>query len=342
MAALLVQTAGCKKSGEEQGPGVKEDPVWIRVNGTDVLRSEVETEISRVVSQLSSQMPPDQIGSIESTVKRDVMQRSAQKIVLDQAVEKDGIKVEEAEVEGEIKNIKDQFPDPAVFQQKLDEMGITESELRADITRGLGYQKLMNKNADVPEPAEEEVLKVYESAKSRMLEPAKVMTRHILLSLPPVVSEEEKQKKKEEANSILKRIKKGEDIGALAQEFSESPTKNEGGKESFNKGQMPEAFDTEVFGLKPGELSSVIETPMGVHIVKVEEQVPERTTPLEEVKDDIVQFLKESRKREAMEKYVSSLMEEAKIEYIEPLPEAKAMPGQGSMPPGEAEPSPEP
>lgn len=342
---ILMAGAGCQDKDGESKPDVKdikgdvkgggENPVWIRVNGKDVNRSRIEAEISKILTQLSSQMPPEQIESIKSTVKRDVMQREVQKIVLGQAIIDAGITTDEAEIETEMTKIQNQFPDPELFKQKLEEMQMTEADLKEEISRGMLYRKLLESKAEVAEPSEKEVSDIYERAKDRMKEPPQAVTRHILFTFPPIgLSEEDKLKKKEAVAAVRKRIEGGEDIGALAMELSDASSKADGGKQTFTKGDMPDPFDAVVFGLKPGELSSVIETPMGLHIVKLEELTPERTPPLEEMKEEIVNFLKESQKKQVMESSMESLMKGANVEYLEPLPVVAPMPVGMGMPHG--------
>ena len=173
-------------------------------------------------------------------------------------------------------------------------------------------------------------------AKERLLEPAKATVYSIFLSVPTTATEDEKKKRKELAETVLKQLQGGGDFKALAQQYSEAASKAEGGKETLKKGEQVKELDDAVFAMKPGDLSSVIETPQGFYIIKLEEITPEKTPTLDDVRAEIIQFLKEGQQKEKMQAYVEGLVKEAKVEYIEPLPDMsqQAPGGMGGMPGG--------
>jgi peptidyl-prolyl cis-trans isomerase C len=344
LALALVATTftACKKKGQGGQAGTGDDPVWIKVNDVPITRKVVEEEMARFRQQLSSQMPEEQLASMDAMIKHDAMQRAVQAEVLKQHADREGIAIDDAQLNEELKKLKTQFPDEAGFQARLKELKLTEDALRAELKKSLRFQKLLEAKVTVPDPTEEEIAAVYERAKERLLEPAKATAYHIFISVPTPASEEEKKKRRELAQTVLKRIKAGEDIKTLAGQFSESSSRAEGGKETFTQGQSPKELDEAIFKLKPGEMSGIIESPMGFHIVKVEEITPEKLPSLEEVRGEIVKFLKEGAQREKMQTYVEGLVKEAKVEYIEPLPDVSGMmggqPGMGEPPPEGAPP----
>lgn len=114
--------------------------------------------------------------------------------------------------------------------------------------------------------------------------PEKRRARHILFKVAVDEAPETKNAKKTEADKILVQIKKGGDFALLASQFSEDVTKSKGGDLGFfSRGQMVPPFEDSVFGLKKGEVSGVVETPFGYHIIKLEEVAPAKTQTLEEV-----------------------------------------------------------
>lgn len=326
-------TVGCKgnKKGEE---GAGDDTVWIKVNGKPIMKSQVEEEMKRFRQQLSSQMPEEQLASMETMIKHDAMQRAVQAAVLEQNADAEGIAVDDAKVQEELKKLKSQFPDEAAFQQRLKDLNLTEADLLTELKKSLRFQQLLERKVPVNDPTEEEIAAVYERAKERLLEPAKATVISIFISVPTTATEDEKKKRKELAEEVLKKAQGGEDIKALATQYSEASSKAEGGKETMTKGSQVPELDTAVFALKPGELSGVIETPQGYYIVKLEELTPEKTPTIDDVRAEIVQFLREGQQREKMQAYVEGLVSSAQVEYIEPLPDMSAMGGGMGMPGG--------
>jgi peptidyl-prolyl cis-trans isomerase C len=340
----LVASKCGKQEGEtapvEPGAGLTgDDPVWVRVNGNEIRKSEIEDEMRVMEAQIKSQyggaIPSERFAMLEPMIKRRALEGAVEKRLIEEVIEKEGIEVDPKMVDEEFNRIKSQYPDEAIFMQKLIEQQITEDDLRENISQVLRYQAFFDIKAPVPEPTEEEILEIYEASKSQLMEPPLVTGAHIVLMVPTSASEEARKEKRAKAEEARKRLLAGEDMAALVQEYSDSPTKANGGVESFVQGQMPEPFDSAVFGLKQGEISEVIESPVGFHIVRADEVVAERVTPLEKVRDEIVAHIEGRQKGPMIQEYLKGLMAQSEIEYIEPLPEP-------SMPPGPGAPAPAP
>ena len=142
------------------------------------------------------------------------------------------------------------------------------------------------------EIAEKEIEGYYEYNKEKFSEPKKVRARHILFKLKENASEEEAAAVKKKAESVLAMAKKGEDFAELAKKYSEGPTKANGGDLGFfEKGKMVPAFEKAAYSLKEGEISDIVRTPFGYHIIKVEEIKEARTKPIEEVRPEIVEAI---------------------------------------------------
>src|SRR5262249_39044490 len=101
------------------------------------------------------------------------------------------------------------------------------------------------------------------------------------------------------AAAALERLKKGEDFAALAKQLSEDQANNDkGGDLGFiHRGHTEQAFETTAFALQPGELSDVVETRRGLHILKVDERKAPRDKPLSEVREEILKSLRADRAR---------------------------------------------
>jgi parvulin-like peptidyl-prolyl isomerase len=113
-------------------------------------------------------------------------------------------------------------------------------------------------------------------------------------------------------DGILARAKKGEDFAALAKEFTEDTgSKANGGLyEDFGRGKMVKAFEEAAFSVPVGQISGIIETTYGYHIIKVEGRKKE-TEPFDKVKEQIAAQLKEQRQAAAFDSYLTKLKEKA-------------------------------
>ncbi|HSD11336.1 MAG TPA: peptidyl-prolyl cis-trans isomerase, partial [Candidatus Binatia bacterium] len=147
-----------------------------------------------------------------------------------------------------------------------------------------------------------EIAEEYEAQKTaRYSEPEEVRVRHILFAVPPDADEKQRGEIRSRADAALERIKKGEDFAAVAKERSEDKAnKDKGGDLGFiRRGHTEEAFEDAAFSLQPGELSNVVETRRGLHIIKVDERKAAREKPLAEVREEIVKMLRADRARTA-------------------------------------------
>lgn len=146
--------------------------------------------------------------------------------------------------------------------------------------------------------------------------PEMVRARHILVKSEPSVTEEEKKKLKAKAEEILQKLKKGEDFSKLAGEVSDDQgTKTKGGDLGFfPKGSMIPAFEEMAFSLKPGELSGIVETEYGYHIIKMEEKKEAILESYDKIKDKVKdQALQELRKA-AVTAFIEKALKNARVE----------------------------
>ncbi len=147
-------------------------------------------------------------------------------------------------------------------------------------------------------PTDKEIQVYYDAHLDEYRRPEEVRARHILFQLAPEASPEDRMAVRERATAVLERAKGGEDFAALAKEYSEDSTADAGGDLGFfGRGVMEPAFEAVAFGLAPGQISELVETQSGIHIIRVEEKLAERVEPLDAVRDDIVPKIQASRGR---------------------------------------------
>ncbi|MFH1351064.1 MAG: SurA N-terminal domain-containing protein [Pseudomonadota bacterium] len=132
----------------------------------------------------------------------------------------------------------------------------------------------------------------YEENRDRFHQEKQIRARHILFKLAENASEDDEKRVRDKALSVEKKAREGEDFAKLAKEYSEGPTKEEGGDLGFfSRGQMVKTFEEAAFKLKKGEISEPVRTIFGYHIIKVDEIKEARTKPLDEVQGEISELL---------------------------------------------------
>jgi len=139
---------------------------------------------------------------------------------------------------------------------------------------------------------DQELNDYYEDNSEKYKQQHQVNARHILFKLKEDATKEEEKKIKEKASPVLEKARKGEDFASLAKEYSEGPSGEKGGDLGyFQKGQMVKPFEEVVFKMKKGEISDLVRTPFGYHIIKMEDIKEEKAETLEKVRGQIVKTL---------------------------------------------------
>jgi peptidyl-prolyl cis-trans isomerase D len=155
---------------------------------------------------------------------------------------------------------------------------------------------LLFKNSDFLDKVSispEEIQDEYRANLDRYKEPKQVKARHILFKLEGNDPKKDAEVRKR-AEEVLKRAKAGENFAELAKKYSEGPTaKNGGDLGYFSQGQMVKPFEEAAFSMKPGEISGLVKTRFGYHIIKVEDVKEAHTKTLEEARPEIEKQLKE-------------------------------------------------
>ena len=146
---------------------------------------------------------------------------------------------------------------------------------------------------------------------------AQVKASHILIRVDPGADESAKKASRSELERIQKRVKKGEDFAALAREFSQGPTGIKGGDLGyFSRGRMVKSFEEAAFALNPGDVSGIVETRFGYHLIKVTDKREEGVIGFDEVKDRLHEGLKRVAVQEEVGKHVAELRKKADLEIF--------------------------
>jgi peptidyl-prolyl cis-trans isomerase D len=140
----------------------------------------------------------------------------------------------------------------------------------------------------------------YDEHQSDYHKPMEVRAKHILFAVKQDAPKEEVDKVRAEAEKVLAEAKQGKDFTALAKKYSQDPSvaQNGGDLGYFTKSKMVPAFADAAFALKPGQISDLVRTPFGFHIIKVEDVRPEKTITLDEARGQIENILKKEKARD--------------------------------------------
>ena len=216
-----------------------------------------------------------------------------------------------------IKEFRDQknLKDKAAFDKFLSEGRLTEEELTNEMLKYQAPQMILTSLVrDKITVSDSEIETYYNKNIADFTSPEKVTVREIIL-MAAAEKQEEARKKGEE---ILERIKKKEDFAVLAEQFSDGATKSKGGLlGTFVKGELAPDLEAQVFAMKAGESSGLIETSYGFHIVKVDTREESQVKPLTEARFDIYESLSGEKYLEAVGALLTKMWDESTIEVNE-------------------------
>ena len=163
---------------------------------------------------------------------------------------------------------------------------------------------------DEVQPTDTEIRDYYLLHQEDYKEPEKVRARHILFRIPPKAKTSEIQAIQKRAEMVLELARKGEDFAKLARKYSEDSTASKGGDLGyFTREDMVKPFSDSAFSLEKGEISDLVRTRFGLHIIKVEDIKEESIKPLAEVKESVIQSVKQEQAREIARQQAESFID---------------------------------
>jgi peptidyl-prolyl cis-trans isomerase C len=234
--------------------------------------------------------------------------------------EEHGITVSESEVNEEIERIKDQIVQQAqaqgmnvgreeAFQQALEQAGITEEQLRAQIREQLPVQKVQARVASDVQASQGEVERFYEENKElQFTTPEQRCARHILFN----------KDQREKAEEVKGQLQNGADFAELAKEYSQDPGSAENGGDlgCVGKGETVPSFEKAIFNANEGEIVGPVESEFGYHVIEVTEIRAKSTQPLSEVESQIREQLSTDEQAEKFSTWVQEQREQRDVKYL--------------------------
>lgn len=307
------------KEKAQEPAKVEADPnqPMMRVNGTIITRHEMNRALKVMLAQNQVQQPlePEVMKQAEAAV----LDQLAAAELLYQEAAKLTVADLDKQIADKMQQNRAKFKSETEFTEALKSVDMTTQDMkdftRKDLLIGNFVEQRFAGKATV---ADDEVRKFYDdNLTTYFTKPESLHASHILIAADQKASPEEHKKAKERAEAILKRIKAGEDFAVLAKSDSSCPSSAQGGDlGSFGRGQMVRPFEDAALALKPGEVSGVVETEFGYHIIKLIEKQEQVVEKFEQVKEKVADFLKRQKVQQQLGSYVEELKKTAKIEKL--------------------------
>jgi peptidyl-prolyl cis-trans isomerase C len=297
------------------------DTAVAKGKGIEVKRSQLDAAVNALTR--GQQIPAEHRARVERQVLDQLIQKQ---ILLAKAT--DAEKAEgKAGAEKRLQSIKSRFPSEEALDKQLKLAGITQAQLRSDMTDECTAIAVLERELKSPiRPKDADIKKFYDENPSKFEQAEQVRASHILFGTQDTetrkeLPEDKKAEKRKQADAVLKRARTGEDFAKLAKEFSDDPgSKDNGGEYTFPRGQMVPEFEAAAFTLKTNEISDIVTTQFGYHIIKVSEKIPAKKVELAKVDQDIGRYLEQEaikKLQTQLEDYTEKVKKDAGVEILD-------------------------
>jgi len=314
LGVSLVGTLHAQKPQEQPAAGGKAAVV----NGVVIQEEEVNRGLlyqqQRMLATTGQVIRPDMMPEARKMVLENLIDRE----LLYQQSRKKGISIKDAEVNEQLDRLKKQYPNEQAFKDSMAEDHLTEDTVKSRIKMNLAVQQFVEKEFEGKvQVTEAEAKAFYDGHPEYFTEPETIRASGILIKTDVKSDAAKKEEARKKMEDIQKRVQKGEDFAILAKDFSQDASAAQGGDlGTIPRGRMPKALDDAAFSLKPGEVSNVLETELGFHLIKVHEKKPERVVPLKDVEEKIRQHLSNQKLKQMVDEHLNEVKKTAKIERI--------------------------
>lgn len=254
----------------------------------------------------------------EDTLRDMVLQTMIGSEAIYQQAKKEDVLPKDDQIQQQIDSFNESIKNNGEYQEELKKMGINEEFLKFQFTRDLANNNLQERFEKKAKISENEMKKYYKDNKKSFYTDT-VTASHILLKTQDdkgkELSVEKKKEAKKKVQEALAKVKSGEDFAKIAQKYSEDPSASSGGQlGTFGRGQMVTEFEDAAFSMKPGQISDIVETQYGYHIIKVTGRVDKQETY-----NDVKGEIKKTLASEKYTKYVEKLKKDSTIEKKEDI-----------------------
>lgn len=283
--ALLVAAPAAAQDAQPTTPELVDRIVAV-VGDSVILQSDILAEIERL--RASGAPVPSGPGAL-AELRREQLDALVNELIILQAAERDSIFVldedVELQVDAQIAQLERQFGGRNALEAAMQQEGLTVASYRANMTQALKrnqirrqYMAVLERDRRPPPVTDAEINAFFqERAGSLGMRPATVEFRQVVVA--PEASDSAREAALAEARQVLEELRGGADFALLARRHSDDPGSSERGGELgwFRRGRFVPEFERIAFALRPGEVSPIVETPFGYHIIRIDKvRGPER------------------------------------------------------------------
>ncbi|MSN25909.1 MAG: peptidylprolyl isomerase [Geobacter sp.] len=287
------------------------------VNDEVVTLYEVNHEAEPVIREAEKQAPQDE--AARSRIRHTILDRLVEKKLIEQKIRELNIKVSEEEIRQAIEDVKKQnnMPTQEALVTALANQGLSFDQYRSQLQEQIEKLKLVSMEVRAKiHVSEAEEREYYDANRAKYTEDESYRARHIFFKTNDKAPAEDIKRTMTTALMVLAEAKSGKDFAELAKNYSEDPAARKDGGDLgvFKKGDMQAELESAILAMKPGDVSELVYTPAGFHIIKLEERISGKLKPFEGLKGEIEETLYRKKSEERFGQWAKELREKASVE----------------------------
>ena len=289
-----------------------------KVNGEGITRTRLQSSVDASTRTGYGNMT--QPGAYKR-VQRNVLDQLIAQELLWQEAERGGFVATPAEVDQAVDQLRGRYDSENAYLFELEKNGFTAESYREDLKRQISVRRWMEQTlAKDISVSDAEIHDFYTANQDRFVQPEQIHARHVLIKVAPDADEARVAQARQEIEQILAEAKQDADFAELAKQHSQGPSAPRGGDLGFfQRGQMVKPFEDVAFALEPGEISGVVRTRFGFHIIKLEGRRAKQVVPEAQAAPSVRDYLASNKFQDAVEERVKALREQGSVEILIPL-----------------------
>jgi len=287
------------------------------VNDEIIFLSELEEYGKPYFEEIRKKTPPGETQEKLTRARRDVLDQLVENKLLDQEIKKRKVEVSDKDIDAAVEDIlKQNRITLNEMKMALAKDGMTLTTYRERLRDNIGRMRLISREIKSKIVIhDEDIRRVYRERIQEYMIPLEVKLQQIFFAAPRDAAPEKVAAIEKQAGEVLKQAKEGGDFSELARKFSQSPEGKEGGNLGFFKSKelIPELEEAS-FSLEAGEISPLVRTSEGFHILRVMERRGGEPKPYAEVQDKIREEMMQAESEKKFQEWMKSLKSKAYVE----------------------------
>ncbi|KOX98751.1 peptidylprolyl isomerase [Pseudomonas nunensis] len=293
-------------------------PAAARVNGEEISEFRLERYFAEYLEDQGRAVASIRNPKAYKQLRQAALDALIDKELLWQEALKRGVVISDATVQSQVALTRQAIGGPEVFARKLQDSGFDEASFTEYTRRELAAQEVFADLTRVAEPDEKQVRDFFQAHRAEMGSPEQIQARHILIKVPQGADAATVEAARLRLEELRVQVASGADFASVARSASEDDSASAGGDLGyFTRGRMMPEFEAAAFALRPGQVSEPVRTPVGWHLIYLQNHQEAADVTEEQGLETVRVYLARQQKAQARRDVLAQLRSRNRIERID-------------------------